>query len=221
MKSPLPARFAAAAAFALAAACSQTSGRLTGGATAQSKAEIRQIIDRLAPTTRFAPAQHEAKLWEATRTYMADLFELETPQYPTAKPGAAEAREVETKTYEWFEGTFGHKTRVNARVVKDAGTGNVKLQVTALLIEATPVFEDARSGVPLVYDWRLLGSNPKIEEAVADGVMRRYLAFVEGRPAPSLEFDPVRPIPGLKPKTGAAGDVPAAATPNVERPTGG
>jgi hypothetical protein len=207
MTSSLTPAFALAAAVVLAASCSQTTTRLAGGQS-QSRGEIRQIIDRLQPTTRFAPSVHEGKLWEATRTYMNEMFELETPAASPAGKLAA-AQQVETKTYEWFEGNLGHQTRINARVASDPASANVKLHVTALLIEATPMFEDARSGAPLVYDWRLMGANPKIEQAVADGIMRRYLALVEGKPPPPLEFEAAKqPVPGLRTKPSSGAETP-------------
>jgi hypothetical protein len=205
--------FASIVLFALGA-CG-TSTRMVGGPLGQTDAERRQVIDRLVPTTRFVPAVKQDLLWTAARGYMEEMFTISPPP-PDAKPRTEGERAVETETYEWFEGAMGYRTRIVARVAPE-GVANAKLMVSALLIEAAPVLAEARTGEPLLYDWRLQGSNPKIEEIVADGIMRRYLALAEGLPPPALEFEPVKPIPGLtpgpKPAAGANEAPKAPSTP--------
>lgn len=180
-----------------------TSARMVGGPLGQTAAERQQVIDRLQPTVRFVPGVQRDLLWTAAKGYMEEMFTV-APPTPDAKQRAPGERAIETETYEWYEGAMGYRTRIQARVAPE-GQANAKLMVSALLIEAAPVLADARSGEPLLYDWRIQGSNPKIEETVADGIMRRYLALAEGLPPPVLEFEPVKPIPGIQPKSPGAG----------------
>jgi hypothetical protein len=191
-----------------ATACSGSFDGRGGVALSQSRAEVRGVMDRLVPTTRHVPAPHADVLWRAARGYMEEMFPVEPPP-PDAKPRKPGERAVESSLIEWVEGPLPHRTRVVARVAKE-GDRTARLEVTALLIEATPLLSDARDGVAIVYDWRLVGSNPKIEEVVAEGVMRRYLALVEGRPAPPLEFERLHPIPGMTPRAAAAESAPAS-----------
>ena len=60
-------------------------------------------------------------------------------------------------------------------------------------------FEQAREGVPLQYNWRLVGKNERVEETVVDQIMRRYLALREGKPLP-LEEEMI--LPGREPGSG-------------------
>lgn len=190
-----------------------TDARMVGGPMGQTAAERQQVIDRLQPTVRFVPGVQKDLLWTAAKGYMEEMFTV-APPVPGAKPRQPGERAIETETYEWYEGALGYRTRIQARVAPE-GRANAKLMVSALLIEAAPLLADARSGEPLLYDWRIQGSNPKIEETVADGIMRRYLALAEGLPPPPLEFEPIKPIPGLAPKA------PSAVDPDGQTPKSG
>ncbi|HYC78507.1 MAG TPA: hypothetical protein VEI02_12845 [Planctomycetota bacterium] len=204
---------APAAFVAAAAGCSQTSGRM-GAGSSQTAAEVRQVVDRLQPTVRQAPGADRATLWQATKSYMEDLFPI-GPNPPEHRGRGADEQVIVSSVFEFDEGSFPHRTQVWAKVGADPGTRNARLSVTALLIEPTPLFQDARSGVPLAYEWRVQGSNTRIEQAVADGILQRYLALAEGRPIPDLGFQPIRAIPGLRQKSDSR-----PAEPGAPRPIG-
>ena len=108
-------------------------------------------------------------------------------------PSNSVGKQVRTRLVEWIGDGLPHRTRVFVEVRPDAGNAaNMRLRVTALMIESEPNFEEAREGVPIQYDWKLVGKNERVEEVVADQIMRRYLALREGKPLP-LEEEMILP----------------------------
>jgi hypothetical protein len=138
----------------------------------------------LKPAERFVANADSRLLWQATSGYLERAFPLdELPAGLT--DGTAGSRQVRTKLVEWVGDGFPHRTRVFAEVRPDpANPAHLRLRVSALMIEAEPDFDAAAEGRPIPYQWRLVGSNQRIEETVIDQIMRRYLALVEGKPIP-------------------------------------
>jgi hypothetical protein len=184
------------AACALAWSCSTSNS--VGGAvasgkgSAQSDQDIQRVMTSLKGTERFVANADSRLLWQAAEGYMQRAFPLdELPASVTS--GAGGSRQLRSQLVEWVGDGLPHRTRVFVDVRQDpANAANMRLRVTALMIESEPRLEQARQGVPLEYDWRLVGSNQRIEETIADQIMRRYLALREGKPLP-LEDELVLP----------------------------
>jgi hypothetical protein len=180
----------------LAACATNSAGaNLSQGAprgSGQSDQDINRIMTRLKPTERFVPNADARLLWQAASGYMERAFPLdELPAAATS--GAGGSQQIRTRLVEWVGDGLPHRTRVFVEVRSDPGNAaNMRLRVTALLIEGEPQLAQAKQGTPLAYDWRLSGSNPRVEETVADQIMRRYLALREGKPLP-LEEEMVLP----------------------------
>jgi hypothetical protein len=161
----------------------------------QSDAEIDHIMRRLQPTERFVANADARLLWQATSGYMDRAFPLDEVPVGAAETGAG--RQIRTQLVEWVGDGLPHRTRLFVEIRPDAANpANMRLRVTALMIEAEPQLEEAKEGVPLRYSWRLVGSNQRIEETVADHIMKRYLALIEGKPIP---IDEELVVPTRKP----------------------
>jgi hypothetical protein len=171
------------------ASCASSSGP-SGPARAQGRqtdADIDKIIRGLEPTERFVANADASLLWQATSGYMDRAFPLD--ELPTvAAQGAGGSRQIRTKLVEWMGDGLPHRTRLFVEIRPDAGNpANMRLRVTALMVEAEPQLEQARPGAPIEYSWRLVGKNARIEEVVAEHIMRRYVALREGKPIPADE----------------------------------
>jgi hypothetical protein len=165
----------------------------------QTDSEIDQMIRELKPTERFVANADASLLWQATSGYMDRAFPLD--EVPTGlSPGSRGSRQIRTKLVEWVGDGLPHRTRVFVEIRPDAANAaNMRLRVTALMVEAEPQLEQAQPGQPVQYSWRLVGSNSRIEETVAEHIMRRYLALREGRPLP---IDEELLVPTRQPTTG-------------------
>ena len=159
-------------------------GAAASGSRPQSRAEIDKIMRDLRPSERVVASADAVLLWQAVSGYMGRAFPLdELPAGAAEGPGGS--RQVRTRLVEWVGDGFPHRTRVFAEMRPDpANAANMKLRVAALMIEAEPDLEAATEGRPIPYQWRLVGSNPRIEQTVIDQIVRRYLALAEGRPIP-------------------------------------
>jgi hypothetical protein len=160
------------------------------GPREQNQADVDRILTTLKPTERLVANADSRLLWQAAQGYMERAFPLdELP--PAATAGAS--KQVRTRLVEWVGDGLPHRTRVFVEVRPDAANAaNMRLRVTALMIESEPNFEEAREDVPLQYNWKLVGKNERVEEVVAEQIMRRYLALREGKPLP-LEEEMILP----------------------------
>jgi hypothetical protein len=150
----------------------------------QTASELDKIMTGLQPTERFVANADAALLWQAASGYMERAFPLDELPAGVAS-GAGGSRQLRTRLVEWHGDGFPHRTRVYVEIRNDpSNPANMRLRVTALLIEAEPQLEQAKPNAPLEYNWRLAGSNQRVEETVADQIMRRYLALREGKPLP-------------------------------------
>jgi hypothetical protein len=175
-----------------------TSGTVASAiAKPQTDAEINRVMSGLQPTERFVPNADAKLLWQATSGYMDRAFPLdELP--PNAQQG--QSRQLRTKLVEWIGEGLPHRTRVFVEIRPDAANAaNMRLRVIALMVEPEPQLEQARPGQEIQYAWKLVGSNTRIEETVADQIMRRYEALREGKPLP---VDDELLVPTQKPATG-------------------
>lgn len=153
------------------------------GAT-QTASEVDKIMTDLKPTERFVANADAQLLWQAASGYMERAFPLDELPAGVAV-GEGGSHQLRTRLVEWHGDGFPHRTRVYVDVRTDpSNPANMRLRVTALLIEAEPQLEEAKPGAPLEYNWRLTGNNQRVEETVADQIMRRYLALREGKPLP-------------------------------------
>jgi hypothetical protein len=195
-------RLRGAAVAVLAAASllgSCASGGGSGGAGAggrqapQTEGEIAEIMRGLKPTERFVANADTRLLWQAASGYMDRAFPLdELPAGAAEGPGGT--RQIRSKLVEWIGDGLPHRTRVFLEMRPDpANPANARLRVVALMIEAQPDLEAATEGRPIPYEWRLLGSNQRVEETVIEQIMRRYLALQEGKPLP-LDDELVVPV---------------------------
>jgi hypothetical protein len=149
----------------------------------QSASEIDTIMTDLKPTERFVANADAQLLWQAASGYMERAFPLD--ELPAGVASGQGSRQLRTRLVEWQGDGFPHRTRVYVEVRNDpSNPANMRLRVTALLIEAEPQLEQAKPGAQLEYNWRLTGNNQRVEETVADQIMRRYLALREGKPLP-------------------------------------
>jgi hypothetical protein len=180
------------------------SGGAGGGSAAaraqpQTDAEIARIMAGLQPTERLVPNADARILWQATSGYMERAFPLDELPAGVARESGA-SRQIRTKLVEWTGDGLPHRTRVFVEIRPDAASpANMRLRVTALMVESEPQLEQAKPGEPLQYSWRLVGGNSRIEETVADQIMRRYTALREGRPLP---IDDELLVPTQKPTSG-------------------
>ena len=176
---------------------SNSTGMAARAAPKQDEGDVDRILKSLKPTERLVANADSRLLWQATQGYMERAFPLdELP--PAATAGSS--KQVRTRLVEWIGDGLPHRTRVFVEVRPDAGNAaNMRLRVTALMIESEPRFEDARDGVPIQYDWKLVGKNERVEDVVAEQIMRRYLALREGKPLP-LEEEMI--LPGREPGAG-------------------
>jgi hypothetical protein len=165
----------------------------------QSEDEVNRKIGSLQPTERLVANADARLLWQATSGYMDRAFPLdEIPAGVLQAPG--QTKQLRTKLVEWTGDGLPHRTRVFVELRPDpTNAANLRLRVTALMVEPEPQLEQARPGEQLEYSWRLVGSNTRIEETVADQIMRRYLALREGKPLP---IDEELIVPVRKTETG-------------------
>jgi hypothetical protein len=176
-----------------------SAARASGAAAGQpqSAAEVDRIMVGLKPTERFVANADSRLLWQAAQGYMQRAFPLD--ELPSAAVTGND-KQVRSKLVEWMGDGLPHRTRVFVDVRPDvANAANMRLRVTALMIESEPELEQAREGQPLAYNWRLVGSNSRVEDTIADQIMRRYLALSEGKPLP---LDEELILPGLEQKSG-------------------
>jgi hypothetical protein len=166
--------------------CAQSAGvSLARGGPEQSDDEIAKIMGDLKPTERLVPNADSRLLWQAATGYMERAFPLDELPAAATSGGPNQSRQIRTRLVEWHGDGLPHRTRVFVELRPDAANAaNVRLRAVALMVESEPQLEQARQGVPLEYKWRLVGSNPRIEETVLDHIMKRYLALVEGKPLP-------------------------------------
>jgi hypothetical protein len=158
----------------------------------QSKAEVDKIMGGLKPTERFVANADAQLLWQAASGYMERAFPLDQLP-PAATSGEGGSRQIRTRLVEWVGDGLPHRTRVFVEVRRDAeNAAHMRLRVIALLIESEPQLELASPGQPLEYNWRLAGNNARVEETVADHILKRYLALREGKPLP-LEEEMILP----------------------------
>jgi hypothetical protein len=150
----------------------------------QSRNDVDEILKNLKPTEKFVANADSQMLWQAASGYMERAFPLDTLP-PEATSGANGSRQIRSQLVQWVGDGLPHRTRVFVEVRNDpANAANMRLRVSALLIESEPRFEQAKPNAPLEYDWRLTGSNTRVEETIVDQIMKRYLALREGKPLP-------------------------------------
>lgn len=145
------------------------------------------MIRDLVPTERVVTNADSRLLWQAASGYMQRAFPLDELPASVAE-GAGGARQIRTQLVEWIGEGLPHRTRVFVEIRPDASNpANMRLRVTALMVESEPQLAQAKQGEPLSYSWRMTGGNPRIEETVADQIVKRYEALRAGRPLPTEE----------------------------------
>ncbi len=158
---------------AAAGACARnvTIGRL------QEPSEISDVQASIQPTVRTVPDADIELLWKSSdefvsRTWVRDGIDIRDPR----------KRVIETHTSEWIEAGLPHRTRVTVEVRPEPRhQHNAELLVVALRIEPQLDIPDTGDAEPPAMQWMLIGKNEKIEEMVAEQIMRRYLLYRQGR----------------------------------------
>lgn len=136
--------------------------------------EIARVIDNLPRTRRDVLSADRGLLWTASRDWM-------NAKFGGLRHEEAVAGQLETHLVAWGgEGPLPVRTRVSLTLTDHPrAIGAVTLEVLAL--EIVPEVGDlAAADEGSDYSWRLMGSSPELEKAIAEAVLERYELLREG-----------------------------------------
>ena len=117
------------------------------GAESRTKADVDSILTTLKPTERLVANADSRLLWQAAQgTWNARSRSTSSrPRRPRARASGCET----ARLVEWVGDGLPHRTRVFVEVRPDAANAaNMRLRVTALMIESEPNFEESAGGRP-------------------------------------------------------------------------